>query len=160
MRYLFVLLIYAYAISAQPYDMGKNEFSQRFQDLEKIKLLEILDMEEETAIKFFSRRNKMRKNIKSIFERGESIIEKMEISINESNDKSGLDKLISQSLKIEEEVYEERKEFIESLKEILKVDQIAKLILFEKKFKNDVRDLLIERGRRKFFKRNGKIHEN
>ena len=84
----------------------------------------------------------------------------MEILINESNDKSGLDKLISQSLKIEEEVYEERKEFIESLKEILKVDQIAKLILFEKKFKNDVRDLLIERGRRKFFKRNGKIHEN
>jgi hypothetical protein len=37
--------------------------------------------------------------------------------------------------------------------DILTVEQMAKLIIFEKKFKNDVKDLLIERGRRKFFNR-------
>ena len=64
---LTLLLIFS-MVSAQnrPDRQHHRKFSDRFEELEKLKLLEILDLDEETAIKFFSRRNEMKKKITSI----------------------------------------------------------------------------------------------
>jgi hypothetical protein len=101
MRYLFVLVFLSFSLSAQTRGVENEEFSRKFQDLEKLKLLEILDMEEETAIVFFTRRNKMRKNVRDILEKGEKIHEQMEKLINTSDENEMLGDLISQSLNIE-----------------------------------------------------------
>ena len=72
MKKLFTLIIILAAsiIFAQdrPQERDHRHFSKKFEELEKIKLLEILNLDEETAIKFFVRRNQNRKNIDNIME--------------------------------------------------------------------------------------------
>ena len=98
----------------------------------------------------------MKKRAKAILEKGEKIHSDIDLALRESKGESELQKLVEASLNIEEEIFKERANFISKLDEILNTEQIAKLILFEKQFKRDVRDLLIERGRKRFFNDNRK----
>ena len=52
---VLLMIFIASLLFAQPHSKKRNnEFGRRFEDLEKIKLLEILDLDEDKAIKFFS----------------------------------------------------------------------------------------------------------
>jgi hypothetical protein len=141
-------------VSAQnrPDRQHHRKFSDRFEELEKLKLLEILDLDEETAIKFFSRRNEMKKKITSIMDESEEINFRLIEIIENDGNKNEYENLIDQWFVLEEKLLNERLKFLKSLNNILSQEQIAKVIIFERKFKKDVRDLLIEKGRRRFFK--------
>ena len=157
MKVLIIFLLSMLTLTAQPHQpRDRWEIGKRFDELEKLKILEILDMDEETALKFFARRNEMKKRAKAILEKGEKIHSDIDLALRESKGESELQKLVEASLNIEEEIFKERANFISKLDEILNTEQIAKLILFEKQFKRDVRDLLIERGRKRFFNDNRK----
>lgn len=160
MKYLIIIMILSVSVIAQPRGDMRHDFSKRFQELEKIKLLEILDMDEETAIKFFSRRKDMRNNTRSLMEEEKKIHSEMEDIIGQSDNSQKLQGLIDELMNIEEKVYNERRKYLDSVGKILNIEQIAKLILFEKKFRNDVRDLLIERGRKKFFRKKDNMRDN
>ena len=115
-------------------------------------MLEILELDEETTLKFFTRRNKNKKNMKELLNEGEGIYEKMEEAISKEGNVKEYDLLIEDALMIEKKMINEKSNFLNSLTDILTKEKILKLVLFERNFKRDVRDLLIERGRRKFSK--------
>ena len=73
---------------------------------------------------------------------------KIEEEINEKELNSMIDKYLS----YDNEIEKEREVFIHSLSDILSVTQIAKLVVFEKKFRDEIRDILfktrMERRRR------------
>ena len=60
--------------------------------------------------------------------------------------------MIDKYLSYDNEIEKEREAFIHSLSDILSVTQIAKLVVFEKKFRDEIRDILfktrMERRRR------------
>ncbi len=152
-KIIVIILIIATPLVAQmdrP-GKGKKDFGKRFETLEKIKLLETLNLDEDIAIKFFARRNLSRNKIKEFDEEKENIIKQMESSLENKN-KANYNELVNKLLGIEEQIFLVKKEFIKSLDDILTEEQIVKVMLFEQKFKRNVRDLLIERGRKKFFK--------
>jgi hypothetical protein len=128
----------------------KRHFSKRFQELEKIKLLEILELDEETTLKFFSRRNQAKKNMEEIMKKSDDIYDKIEKAIAGEGNEDEYDSLIEDAMMIEKGMMSEKSKFIHSLNDILTRKQVLKFVLFERKFKRDVRDLLIEKGRRKF----------
>ncbi|MCB9209982.1 MAG: hypothetical protein H6610_04125 [Ignavibacteriales bacterium] len=156
MKKLFTLIIILAAsiIFAQdrPQERDHRHFSKKFEELEKIKLLEILNLDEETAIKFFVRRNQNRKNIDNIMENIENVFSKMEKALEKGENQQELTKLINEAKDLESKMLNERSNFLSSLNDILTKEQIVKVILFEHKFKKDIRDLLIEKGRKRFFK--------
>ena len=153
MRTLNVLLLIFLSsmIFAQPHSKKRNnEFGKRFEDLEKIKLLEILDLDEESAIKFFSRRNEYKNRLKEIKSESEELLLVMEKALETEENNDQFSSYINNSLEIERKFMLEKSNFYKSVEDILSQEQIVKLILFERKFKRDIRDLLIERGRKKF----------
>lgn len=150
-KIVVTMLIITIPMLAQPDKLprGKKDFGKRFEELEKIKLLEKLNLDEETAIKFFTRRNSSHNKIKELLFEKEQIIEQMESSLEEA-DKVRYKKLINNLINNEEKIYLEKKKFINSLKNILTEEQILQVIIFEERFRRDVRDLLLERGRKRF----------
>ena len=56
--FIFLIMIFSSLSEAQP-EKHKHMFgpSDKIRELEKIKLIEILDLDEETTLKFFARRN-------------------------------------------------------------------------------------------------------
>jgi len=126
---------------------GKMKNREKLEQLEKIKLIESLDMDEDTSIRFFARRNESKREIQSLEKKTEDIIFELEKSFNteDKNQDEKQKQLISEMLKNRESIELKRNQFINSLGDILSTEQIAKLIVFEKKFRDEIRNVLFDR---------------
>lgn len=136
---------------AQPYQKHDKNPRERMEQLEKLKLLEALDLNEEEAIRFFARRNEFRDEHKELIQKRDEIILNIELAIGKNKAENEVDyqKKIEEFLTIEEKLIHHRAKFLNSLEDILTQEQIAKLIVFELKFKQEIRDLIIKRRGRK-----------
>lgn len=122
---------------------------EKMKDLEKLKLIEALDMDEETTLKFFSRRKAHMDKMEELRKNEDEMIEKLNdlAQSTENPDVPQLKKMIDDIFKIRDEMNEERKTFINSLTDILTYKQVAKLIAFEPRFRDEMRKILLEKRR-------------
>lgn len=143
---LLILLMLSTTLFAQRGKWQDEEAREKFEQLEKIKLIETLEMDEETTLRFFARRSEHRKQQDEIQEKIRQKIDNLDVifksgrvaTINEI--KSDVNEINNLQLQFDKS----RVEFVNSLSDILSYEQIAKLIIFEKRFRNEVRKLLIK----------------
>jgi hypothetical protein len=128
----------------------KMKNREKLEQLEKIKLIEALDLDEETSIRFFARRNESKNEIQELEKKADEIIFELEKSFNSENDNQSekQKQMISEMLKIRASIEMKRNQFLNSLDDILTTEQIAKLIVFEKKFRDEIRNVLFDRRSR------------
>ena len=120
----------------------------RLEEFEKVRLLEVLDLDEETAVKFIIRRKDHRKTMDSIIEKRFSMINDLQNNIkSEKYSDTDIKKDINKILNIEKELAEERSRYIVSLYDILTVEQVAKVITFEDRFRSDIKEMIEQRGK-------------
>jgi Spy/CpxP family protein refolding chaperone len=143
---LLLLSIIIIPLNAQ----GKKEhrrMDSKIEQLEKVKLIEALNLTEDQSVRFFARRNEHRKEIKKLEDRSEELIDNLELLLNQSDDKNLNDqkKLLNELLDIRVQMEVKRKQFILSLNDILTTEQISRLVVFEKKFREEIRKILMKR---------------
>lgn len=140
-----ILLLSIFANAQQHRNYGRGGMS-RIEELEKIKLIEVLNMDEQTTLKFFSRRSEYQNKIKALNKNGDEQLDKLSDSINKNGDKNTeeLKNLINEYLSTGEAIAREKNKFINSLNDILTYEQISKLLVFEKKFRDEIRGLLFK----------------
>lgn len=144
---LFTLILLTSIVYPQQMKERKMKNREKLEQLEKIKLIESLDMDENTSIRFFARRNESKREIQELEKKTDDIIFELEKSFNRE-DKSQDEKqklLISEMLKNRESIEIKRNQFVNSLDDILSTEQIAKLIVFEKRFRDEIRNVLFDR---------------
>ena len=144
---MLVLILLTPIIYSQQMKENKMKNREKLEQLEKIKLIESLDMDEDTSIRFFARRNESKREIQELEKKTEDIIFELEKSFNieDKNQDEKQKQLISEMLKNRESIELKRNQFINSLGDILSTEQIAKLIVFEKKFRDEIRNVLFDR---------------
>jgi len=123
---------------------------EKIKALEKIKLLEALDLGEETAVKFFSRRKEHQENTQGLFnelDEKRDLIKNKISTASDDNDPE-LKKLVDSYFLTQQKLNDERKRFFNSLTDILTNKQIAELIIFEKRFREEIRDVLFHKKRK------------
>jgi hypothetical protein len=147
MRYsligFLILLLFPVFLSAQD-DGGERRPFKKLEKLEQIKLIEALKMNEETSVRFFARQQESKKKIREYDKQSRDCLLKMKKILDEKPDKncSDLKKLSDEYMKLLVKMQKERMSFINSLSDILSTEQIARLILFEKNFREEIRNLL------------------
>ena len=144
---IFTLIVLTSIAYPQQMKERKMKNMEKLEQLEKIKLIESLDMDEDTSVRFFARRNESKREIQELEKKTDDIIFELEKSFN-SEDKYQDEKqklLISEMLKNRETIEMRRSQFINSLDDILSTEQIAKLIVFEKRFREEIRNVLFDR---------------
>ena len=141
---LTVLLFIPTQSFAQPFDEPPHRMRERLSQLEKIKLIETLQMNEETTLKFFSRRTEHQVKMDELAGQADKTIDDMETLLKDENKYSPeqLKILIDKANSIHSEIEKEKTAFIHSLDDILTTEQIAKLIIFERRFKDELRRVL------------------
>jgi hypothetical protein len=146
-----IVLFVPLAVYSQPVRHKDKGPMKKIEELEKIKLIDALGMDEETTLRFFARRAKFKDEQKQLFSKENNLIEKMQNTVQ--NDKSSNEeqrKLIKQYLDIQNQIIDARQKFINSLSDILSYQQITKLIVFEKRFREEIRNLFFrDRMRRR-----------
>ena len=147
---LFVfLLVFASSLSEAQPERHKPLFGppDKIRELEKIKLIEILDMDEETTLKFFARRNEHLQRMEELNKSGDNKLIQIEEKIKSSENENDPEfvKLINDYIVEQERFNVERKDFINRIKDILTAKQLAKLVVFERRFREEIRHILKEK---------------
>jgi len=144
---LFIICVLLVSVELFP-QKGKwrdEEMRERFEELEKIKLIESLQMDEETTLRFFARQSAHKSEQKEIQEQIQANIDELEVifksgrAVTDEEIQLKIDEINLLQLQFENN----RIEFINSLYDILTVNQVAKLIIFEKRFRNEVRRMIM-----------------
>lgn len=150
-KFLTVLSILFLLTSAFAQRHDRMKPMQKMEELKKIKLIEILQMDEETSVKFFTRRSEHIKKVENLNQASKEKMDRIDeiIEDGKENKDANLKKTIDEYLQLQENVMRERQNFFKSASEILSIEQLGKLIVFEEKFRNEVSGLLFrERNKR------------
>jgi hypothetical protein len=144
--FVFALLL-TVMVTAQTQHKRMNHMQKvknKIEELEKIKLIEILDLNDEVMIKFFNRRKDFIEKNSQLEEKKNKQIDNLRASIDNLDEQKGK-VMIDEILATDEEIVKNRREFVYSLKDLLNNKQIAKFIIFERNFKKELKELLLKK---------------
>jgi hypothetical protein len=142
---VLTVLFFSTNLFSQKGKWQDEEMRAKFEELENIKLIETLKMDEETTLRFFSRKSEHKLQQDEIQQKIREDIENLDVilksgrAVTTEELKSKIDEINNLELQLEKN----KVEFLNSLSDILSYEQIAKLIIFEKRFRNEVRKLLM-----------------
>lgn len=143
---VMILLFFSGINFSQRGKWQDEELKGKFEQLEKIKLIETLEMDEETTLRFFARKSEHQKMQQDIQEEIGMIIEQLEVIFKSGRVatieeiKSSINEINALQIQLEKN----RADFINSLSDILSYEQIAKLIIFERRFKDEIRKMIFK----------------
>ena len=142
-----ITLFLALCIPAnQAFSQDKQERRlQKVDQLEKVKLIEFLNLNDDTNVKLLSRRKEFKAKIRNYYHAIDSLVAELE-GYDGKNDKQNpvIRKCVEDYQRIELQIIKSRQEFINSLYEILTPEQVGKYIVFEKKFQKEIQDFIFK----------------
>ncbi|MCK5742481.1 MAG: hypothetical protein KAH48_09705, partial [Chlorobi bacterium] len=140
---LIIMLATSFEMFAQPGQgrgmqrgrgMRDADMQKKIREVKKIKLLEILNMDEETSDKFMAKYSFYDKKIAA----EKNKIDKVSIKLQDAIDNKSSEKVLSERIKAMEDIrsnlYSLHKEMSAEMKTILSTEQYAKFIVFEHRF--------------------------
>jgi len=143
---IFISFLFAGSLYSQRDKWRDDDMRGKFEQLEKIKLIETLQMNEETTLRFFARKSEHQKQQDEIQQKIDEKIDDLDL-IFKSGRVATVDELksnINEINVLRSELDKNRIDFINSLSDILSYDQIAKLIIFERNFRDQIRKLIMK----------------
>jgi hypothetical protein len=145
--WISVIFLLSVIINAQTSENRRYKNRAKLDQLEKVKLIEALDLSEESAVRFFARRNDFKKEIDELENKSDDVFNELEKTLNysDNNNETQQKKLINDLLMFREKIEIRKKEFLNSLNDLLTVEQISKYIIFERKFRDEIRKVLLKR---------------
>jgi hypothetical protein len=117
---------------------GKTGKLDRFRQM---KMIEALDLKEDEAIRFFAKQNIHEKTMQDLMKKRGAAMDALQSSVKDSSNDGGkaLDKLIDAILATDQEIFKERNRYQDEIRQMLKPQQFAKFLLFERNFGRDIR---------------------
>ncbi len=146
---MIIVLILSALTFAQKGKWQDDEAREKFEQLEKIKIIETLELDEETTLRFFSRRAEHKKQQDEIHFNIQQKIDNLDVILKSGNAVTDeeIQSNIAEINTLQLQFEKNRADFINSLSDIMSYEQISKLIIFEKQFRNEVRKLIMKERR-------------
>ncbi len=144
----FILLVSIFFITfsninAQP----PHKVGERMRTLKKMKLLEVLDLNEEISDKFLSKYNVLEKNIKDKRDQLNTANNQLEDALKKNKSDKELSDLSNKLLSAEQDYQQALNKRFDEMKDILTTKQYAQYLVFEKKFLEKVKDIIKNRNK-------------
>jgi hypothetical protein len=148
MKKIIMVLIFLVGfsqINAQ-FQFNRFQHGKNIQKLEQVKLVEVLDLDEDTAVKFFTRKKHHQEIQEKLTVKIDVLYEKLTKKMD-NNDKVDFDKARKEILSLEKEGFQNRENFINSLSDLLSQEQIVKMLVFEKQFREEIAKYMMKNRR-------------
>ena len=143
-----ILLIIPVSYSQNKMKMHKVRMN-KLEQLERLKLIDVLDLDEETTLRFFVRQKEIRNRMEEYKKEGVKLLTKMKYLINNDDKKDELKSTTDYYLALGEKIANKKTGFVKSLSDIFTEEQIARLLIFEMKFREDIRGMLFKMRKKK-----------
>lgn len=120
---------------------AQDDFREKIEDVKLEKLTKKLELEETAKNTFIDKYKAFSKTMRSMNQKRVKAFKLMTQNIESGE---GLDTLVDKLIEYESEINRAREDFIAEMKAMLSSQQLAKMILFERKFNNEIKKLLKE----------------
>jgi Spy/CpxP family protein refolding chaperone len=149
---IFILVLFAIFIAfthagqAQHGERGKN--LAKVDQLEKVKLIDALQMNDETSIKFFNRRRAFKEKQRSTMQQMDNALDELQGIVKSSGEKdlNRMKALNEELIRLESQFHRQREDYLAGLSEILTTEQISKLAVFERDFRREIKDAILKKN--------------
>jgi len=131
--------------------MPPRDRFERLQQLKKLRLMEVLGLAEEESVRFFTRYNKFENELRDLESQRNGVIDDLEAALKRGEKPEVYQKGFDQLEALGKKVGDARLQFYEDARKLLTAEQVAKLIVFERNFNRDLREMIqdVQRERRR-----------
>jgi Spy/CpxP family protein refolding chaperone len=117
---------------------------ERLEKFRKMRLIEILKLGEEDAVRFFAKHSAHENAQRDLLKSRNAALDQIEESMREKGDSKNVQKLTADVESIDQKMFAERQRFHEDLQKVLTPEQFGKFLVFERNFGRQVKDALQE----------------
>jgi Spy/CpxP family protein refolding chaperone len=123
----------------------------RVEQFKKIRLMEVLKLDENESIRFFNRYDKFEEEIRGLERDRNKIIDDLDSLVKQDGADSAYQKDFDELIALGRKVADTRTHFYREIRGILTPQQVAKLIVFERDFGRELREIIqdVQRERRR-----------
>jgi len=137
---IIILLFLVVSCSTGLKAQGKGDnFRDKIEKIKMEKLVKRLDLDDNTAELFKTKYKDFSSKVKELNQKRVIVYKQMLENLESGG---GLDTLVAQLLEYESQLYNARESFAEDLRTILTPKQIATMIVFERRFNNELKKIL------------------
>lgn len=137
-KYKFILLA-LFLTMCSGLVFSQDDIRDKIEDIKLDKLTKKLELDETAKSTFIDKYKSFSKSMRELNKKRAKTYKLMTENIESGN---GLDTLVAQVLENEKEVTMKREEFVNEMKSMLTAQQLAKMIVFERKFNTEIKKLL------------------
>lgn len=115
------------------------EQRKHLEQLRILKMLELLDLSKDQEVPFLTAFNSMREDMRGFEEQANQLIDTLAEALQSRNsEESRLRSLIGQIKDIDQRKYERLMGFVDQAEKMLTVEQVGKLLIFQKRFESEL----------------------
>jgi hypothetical protein len=129
-------------------DEERGPGPERLERFKKMRLIEVLKLNEEESVRFFAKQSAHEDKIHELMKTRNEMLDDLQGIVKEKGDAKELQKLSDQVLGIDLKVFTERQRFQDEVRKSLTPEQFATFLIFERNFGRQVRDAMDEMRRR------------
>jgi Spy/CpxP family protein refolding chaperone len=123
----------------------------RVEQFKKIRLMEVLKLDEDESIRFFNRYDKFEEEMRGLERERNKIIDDVDSLVKQDGKDAAYQKDFDELIALGQKVADTRTHFYNEVRGILTPQQVAKLIVFERDFGRELREIIqdVQRERRR-----------
>ena len=145
-----VVILFLRTATSQELPMG-GPARERVEQFKKIRMMEVMKLDEETSLRFFARYNKHQDAIKEITSKRDGLIDLLAALRKSDALDSEFEKVFKELQGSESQIATERSRFLQDLRSVVSTRQVAEYVVFERNFNRQLmqlmREMAQERGR-------------
>ncbi|MER3522519.1 MAG: hypothetical protein C4326_00245 [Ignavibacteria bacterium] len=149
MRRVLIALLTLCSIGVAQAQPQEGAPLQRIERFKKMRMIETLELNEEQSVRFFARYNEHEKMRRDLLRQKDEVLDKIERLLRNNGEPKEYEKLFADVIAINRRLGEERLDFFNGLSDLLTIEQRAKLLLFERRFENELREAMREARQRR-----------
>ncbi len=132
------------AVSQDALPLGQGRALERVEQFKKIRLMEVLNLDEQNSIKFFARYNKYQEQLRDIRKKQVVALGQVQAFRKSKADDAEYGKTIDELLSLERQINDAKSKYVDELKQVLTGKQLAEYLVFEMRFQQNLRELARE----------------
>lgn len=125
-------------------DRGGPPGPERLNKFRKMRLVEVLKLNEEDAVRFFAKQSSHEDAQRAFMKSRNDALDNIEGMVKEGKDMGDMQKMADQVLAVDQKIFGERQRYQEEMRKFLTPEQFGKFLLFERNFGRQVKDALDE----------------
>jgi hypothetical protein len=123
-------------------DQARRPAAERIEQFKKLRLMEILGLDEQTSIRFFARYNKHQETMRDVRQKQMEVFQQIQSLRRSQAPDADYQRVLSELRGLEQRSNETKLKYMDELSEILTKKQVAEYIVFEVRFQQNLRDLV------------------